>query len=324
MEKALILHQHGAAENLICEAVKIGKPGPTELRLRQTFLGVNFHDIYVRTGEYQTLPLPGIPGIEGVGIVEEVGSDIAEFEVGDRVAYVTGEYGSYASVRLLQANKAIKLPSEIDDRLAASVFLKGLTVEMLVRQVFKVEPGVWVLVQAAAGAVGQLLAQWAKGIGANVIGTVGSQDKVAVALSAGCSHVILYREEDVAARVMDITDRRGVSVVYDGVGKDSFEGSLASLSLCGHLVSFGQASGPIEPFPIARLAGRSLTISRPIIFHYLADRTKFKAMSSRLFEALKAEWLASNIITEFRLDEGSEAHRFLESRKAIGSVILAV
>ncbi|NTB96046.1 quinone oxidoreductase [Agrobacterium tumefaciens] len=322
MEAGVIIRKHGGPEVLEVERLHLAHPGAGELRLRQTFIGVNFHDIYVRSGLYKTLDLPGIPGIEGAGLVEEIGPDVFGFSVGDRVAYVTNTYGCYASSRLLPARLAVKIPDGIEDRAIASVLLKGLTVEMLVNRVCKIREGDWVLVQAAAGAVGQLLVQWATRLGARVIGTVGSREKIGAAVNAGCSHVILYRENDVAQAVMDLTGGLGVKVAYDGVGKDSFDGSLDSLASFGQLVNFGQASGGVEPFMVSRLANRSASISRPVIFHYVAERYRLEEMSKSLFSALSQGWLKSEKPHEFPLAGVADAHRLLESRQARGSVIL--
>lgn len=324
MSKAIIIESHGGPEVLAVQAVQVGQPGRGQLRLRQTCLGVNYHDVYVRSGQYRTLTLPGTPGIEGVGFVEEVGPGTSGFAVGDRVAYVTGAYGCYASERLLDAALAIKLPDGVDDRTAASVLLKGLTVEMLVRRVHRVKPGDTILVQAAAGAVGQLLVQWASKLGAAVIGTAGSDDKAAIARAVGCSEVILYRQQAVAEHIMALTNGRGVDVVYDGVGKDTFQGSLDSLACLGHLVNFGQASGPVRPFTVGELAGGSLSVSRPVIFHHVAQRAAYEAMCGSLFAALADGWLKPEMPTEFALENAADAHRLLESRKAAGPVILTV
>jgi NADPH2:quinone reductase len=272
MAEAIVLHERVGPEVLKAESVEVGVSGPGELRVRQTAVGVNFHDVYVRSGLYRTLPLPGIPGIEAAGIVEEVGDGVSGFAVGDRIAYVTSRYGAYASERLLPADLAVRLPLGIAEDLAATVLLKGLTAEMLLRQVHRVQPGDHILVQAAAGGVGRLLCQWAAHLGATVIGTVGSEEKAELARNAGCQHVILYRRENFVERVREITDGRGVDVVYDSVGKDTFQGSLESLATFGHLVNFGQSSGSVEPFEVSRLSKGSNSLSRPVVFHYVAHR----------------------------------------------------
>ncbi|GGC41115.1 quinone oxidoreductase [Siccirubricoccus deserti] len=322
MAQAIMLRDHGGPEVLRLEAVAVGRPGPGELRLRQTAIGVNFHDCYVRSGLYRTLPLPGVPGIEAVGVVEETGIGVTGFAPGDRVAYVTGGYGAYASERLLPARLALKLPAGMPDLLAATVLLKGLTAEMLLRQVHRVEPGQTLLVHAAAGGVGRLLCQWAVQLGATVIGTAGSAAKAELARAAGCHHVIQYREEDFVARVMAITDRRGVDVAYDSVGKETFDGSLECLAWRGHLVNFGQASGAIPPFQIARLAARSNSLSRPIVFHYIAERPALEAMSAALFAMLASGAVRAEAGQPLPLRDAAHAHHLLETRQAEAPLVL--
>ncbi len=322
--RAVVLREQGDAEVLRVEPIEVGAPGPGQLRLRQSYLGVNFHDIYVRSGLYKTLSLPGVPGIEGVGVVEAVGPAVDGFATGDRVGYITGAYGCYASDRLLAAELAIKLPDALSDAAAASVMLKGLTVEMLVNRVHRVQAGDVVLVQAAAGGVGRLLVRWLDRLGARVIGTAGSPEKAATARAAGCAEVILYRQEDVAERVAAMTGGRGVDVVYDGVGRDTFAGSLASLAACSHLVNFGQASGPVEPIALPRLAARSTTLSRPVVFHYAAQRERLEQMCAAVFAALAKGWMAVETPIEFPLEEAAAAHRLLESGKAVQPIVLRV
>jgi NADPH2:quinone reductase len=322
MAQAIVLRETGGPEVLRAESVAVGEPGPRELRVRQTAIGVNFHDVYVRSGLYRTLDLPGIPGIEAAGVVEDVGPDVTGFSVGDRIAYVTGRYGAYASGRILPAELALHLPPGIDDRLAATVLLKGLTAEMLVRQVHPVRPGDVVLVHAAAGGVGRLLCAWASHLGATVIGTVGTEEKAELARSAGCKHLILYRQESFVERVREITGGRGVDVVYDSVGKDTFTGSLDSLAVRGHLVNFGQSSGSVEPFEIARLAARSNSVTRPIVFHYLTQRDALERMAAALFDAIAQRVLPIEPGKVFPLAEAAAAHEELESRRAPGPLLL--
>src|SRR5579859_4094119 len=249
--RAIVLQQYGGPEALRPERVEIGAPAAGELQVRQTAIGVNFHDVYVRSGLYRTLALPGIPGIEGVGTVESVGPGVHGFAVGDRIGYVSGQYGAYAGRRNLPAALALKLPDAMGDRLAATVLLKGLTAEMLLRRVTQVSRGTTILVHAAAGGVGRLLCQWAAHLGATVIGTVGSEAKSRVAREAGCHHTILYRSTDFVEAVKRITGGRGVDIAFDSVGKDTFYGSLDALAKLGHLVNFGQSSGPVEPLPVS-------------------------------------------------------------------------
>ena len=276
MATAIVLRTYGGPEVLTSERAEVGRPGRGELRVRQTAIGVNFHDCYVRSGLYRTLALPGIPGIEAAGVIEEIGPDVSGFAVGDRIAYVTGQYGAYASERLMQAAIALRLPAGISEAVAATVLLKGLTTEMLTREVHPLKAGDVVLVHAAAGGVGRLLCRRARQLGATVIGTVGSAAKAEIARASGCAHTILYRQEDFVARVKEITGGRGVDIAYDSVGRDTFDGSLESLALRGHLVNFGQASGSVPPFEIARLAARSTSVSRPILFHYVAERSSLE------------------------------------------------
>jgi NADPH:quinone reductase len=322
--QAIMIREYGGPEAMKLETVAVGAPARGELRIRQTYAGVNYHDIYVRSGLYKTLALPGIPGCEAVGVVEAIGEGVADFAVGDRVVYITDKYGAYASERLFPAAQSIKVPAGIDDRVAAGSFLRGLTVDMLLKRVYPLKPGDWALVHAAAGGVGRLLVQWARHIGAHVIGTAGSPDKAEVARRLGCQHVVLYREENFVDRVREITEGRGVDVAYDSVGKDTFYGSLDSLKMCGHLVNYGQASGPVEPVAMPKLAARSATVSRPILFHYTAlGRPVLEGMAASLFGALAGGWLTLDEPTEYPLAQASEAHALLESRGAVKPVVLS-
>lgn len=322
MARAVVIRKHGGPSVLHGEDVAVGPPGPGELRLRQTFAGVNFHDVYVRSGQYRTLALPGVPGIEAVGIVDAVGAGVQGWQPGERAGYITSAYGCYASERLLPAEWALKLPATLDDRLVAASLLKGLTVEMLVQRVHRVQAGQWVLVQAAAGGVGRLLVQRVARLGARVIGTAGSPQKAALARAAGCCEVIAYRDEDVATRVREITGGRGVDVAYDSVGRDSFAGSLAALAPCAHLVSFGQASGPVPPLALSELQARSTTLSRPVVFHHTAAREARERLAAGLFEAVAQGVLALEPPLEFGLDEAAAAHALLESRGATRPIVL--
>ena len=312
MARAIVLRDFGEASVLHVEDATVGAPAAGELRIRQTAIGVNFHDVYVRSGLYRTLAPPGVPGIEAAGVVEAVGPDVTGFQPGDRVGYVTGGYGAYASDRVLPAGLAFRLPAAIDDRTAASVLVKGLTVEMLTGAVHRVASGDRVLVQAAAGGVGRMLCQKLHAIGAMVIGTAGSAEKAAIARAAGCDHVILYREEDFVAQVRTITGGRGVDVAYDSVGKDTFLGSLACLAVRGHLVNFGQASGAVPAFEVSLLAARSNTVSRPILFHYLTDPSERDAMAASLFEGLSRGELSAAKPRAFALERADAAHDELE------------
>lgn len=301
----------------------MGAPGNGQVRLRQTVIGVNFHDCYVRSGEYQTLKLPGIPGLEAVGVVETVGPGVDDFSAGDRVGYITRGYGGYASVRLIDSSLLVRLPHSLDDRTAAATLLRGLTAQMLVHQVFPVQAGHVVLVHAAAGGVGRLLCQWAKHLGATVIGTVGSEEKARIASANGCDHTILYRTENFVDKVLAITDRRGADVAYDSVGKDTFLGSLQCLAIRGHLANFGQSSGPIEPFRVSLLFEKSNSISRPGVFHYFTGSDR-DAMSKTLFSALADGTITADRHHDYAFNDVSQAHRDMEDRKTAGAVLLVV
>ncbi len=322
MAEAILLREHGGPDCLRPEPVTIPALGRGELLVRQTAIGVNFHDIYVRTGLYRTLPLPGIPGIEAAGVIDAIGADVDRFQIGDRIGYVAASYGAYASERVLPANLAFKLPDTVDDQVAASVLVRGLTVQMLTGPVHSIRGGETVLVHAAAGGVGRLLCQTLQARGARVIGTAGSRDKAAITLAAGCETVILYREEDVVARVRDLTGGRGVAVVYDSVGKDTFFGSRDCLGTRGHLVNYGQASGAVPPFEVSRLAAGSLTVSRPILFHYLTDPSERGAMVAAVFDALARGTLTFPPAQTFSLAQAGAAQEMLESRRATGPILL--
>lgn len=324
MPSAIVLHQAGPPENLKFEPVPVSALMPGEIRIRHTAVGVNFHDIYVRSGLYKTLTLPGIPGIEGVGVVVEVGSDVQHLNTGDRVAYIYTGYGAYSEERTLPAELALPLPTGLDDRMVAATLLKGLTAQVLLHEVYAVKAGDWVLVHAAAGGVGSLLCQWASHLGAQVIGTVGSEHKVELARRNGCHHVIQYRHEDFVARVNDITNGEGVQVAYDAVGKDTFLGSLACLASCGHLANYGQASGPVPPFEVSALFPKSNSLSRPSVFQHLRTPAKLRAATAALFQALQDGILQPGHIATFKLAEAAQAHHEMESRSRQGSVILTI
>lgn len=314
--EAVVIRAYGAAEVLKLESVEVPAPGAGELLIRQHAASVNFHDVYVRSGSYRTLDLPGIPGLEAVGTVEAIGEGVADFAVGDRVAYISRNYGAYARARVISAALAVPVPAGIDDGVAAAWFLKGLTAQALVEEVEPVKPGMFVLVQAAGGGVGQLVARMARLQGGRVIGTAGSREKAEIALAAGCDEVILYREEDVASRVMAFTGGAGVGVSYDAVGADTFEGSLASLAVKGHLVHYGQASGPIPPFDLSRLGARSAKVSRPFLWPYISTRETLLTASEKLFAAMAQAALPVRLGGRFELADAAKAHVALEGRAA--------
>jgi NADPH2:quinone reductase len=287
-------------------------------------VGVNFHDIYVRTGQYKTLALPGIPGLEAVGVVEAIGPGVTQVKVGDRVGCLAASYGGYAEARLADASLLIKLPDSLADRTAAATLLRGLTAQMLAHHVHKIGPGQTVLVHAASGGVGRLLCQWAHHLGATVIGTVGSEEKARTARENGCDHVVLYRSENFVERVQAITGGRGVDVAYDSVGKDTFIGSMTCLARLGHMVNFGQASGPVDPIPMSLLFQKSNSVTRPNLFHYIADQPRRDEMAASLFEALANGVITPGSIHEYRFADVGRAQRDMEDRKTAGAVILTL
>ena len=322
MVDAIVLERHGGPAELRLASVEVGAPGPGELRVEQTAIGVNYHDVYARSGLYRTLPLPGIPGIEAVGRIVAVGDGVEGFVPGERIGYVSGGYGAYAASRILPAAQAIRLPDEIADAPAAASLMKALTVCVLVRRVHVVRAGDAVLVHAAAGGVGQLLCSWARRLGATVIGTVGDPGKAESARCAGAHHVVLYREEDVPARVAAITDGAGVAAAYDSIGEDTFLDSVRCLGFEGKLINFGQSSGPVSPFPPSLLAARSLSVARPIVFHYLRTTEMARMLAAETFAAFRDGSITPIEPLVLPLVEAAEAHRILEARQSPGGIVL--
>ncbi|HET8542245.1 MAG TPA: quinone oxidoreductase [Anaeromyxobacter sp.] len=321
MPKAIRIHQTGGPEVLRLEDVAVGEPGGGEARVRHAAIGVNFVDIYHRTGLYP-LPLPTGLGVEGAGVVEAVGAGVAHVRPGDRVAYV-GPPGGYSEARLLPADRLVKLPGGIDERTAAATMLKGLTVHALVRRTHAIRAGETVLVHAAAGGVGLLMVQWLKALGATVLGTVGSDAKAERARRAGCDHVIVYTREDFAKRVRELTGGAGVPVVYDAVGKATFEGSLEALAPLGLMVTFGNASGPVPPLDVGLLGRKgSLFLTRPSVFHYVARREDLERGAAELFEILRSGKVKVEISRTLPLAEAAEAQRALAARETTGSLVL--
>lgn len=313
--QAIVLREQGEPKVLRAEEIEVGDPGPGQLRLRTTAAGVNFHDVYVRSGSYQTLKLPGVPGLEAVGVIEALGAGVSDFTVGQRVAWMDSSYGGYAQWKLVDAAVVVPVPDAVDDLTAAAIYLKGLTAHALAAGVHPVREGERVLVHAAAGGVGRLLAQMAKARGAYVIGTAGSPEKADLALASGCDAVIRYREEEVAPRVLELTAGRGVDVAFDAVGRDTFDGSLGSLGLRGHLVNYGQSSGPIAPFEISRLAPKSLSLTRPFVWAYVETPERLRAAAASLFGSIAGESLKVGIGGIFPLAEAWRAHAALEARE---------
>ena len=322
MAQVVSFTRHGGPEVLTTATAPAGDPGPGQIRLAQTFAGVNFIDTYFRSGLYP-VQFPFVSGQEGVGVVTAVGADVAGIAVGDRVGYLTPAGGGYASERLIPADIAIPLPDDINDKVAAALILKGLTVQMLLRQTFRVAPGMTVLVHAAAGGVGSLLAQWAALIGARVIGTAGSAEKLAIARQNGCSDVIDYTQADFAAAVCDITGGALCDVVYDGVGKATAMGSLDCLRPRGIYVNYGNASGVVDALNMRDLGARgSLYATRPMIFHYTKTRQDTVAMAAEMFAVLRNPAIHLPQIKVFPLSQAAAAHDLIESRRHAGCIVL--
>lgn len=320
--QAVRIHETGGPEVLRVEEIDVPMPGAGEVRIRQTAIGVNFTDTYNRTGLYKQ-PLPIVLGHEAAGVVEALGEGVRGLKAGDRVAYAGGPIGAYAQARLYPAERLVPLPEWIDDQTAASLLLKGLTTEYLLCRTYPVQKGDWIVVHAAAGATGGIMCQWAKFIGAHVIGTVGSERKIAIAEANGAEKVVVTADENWPAKVRDFTDGAGVSVVYDGVGADTFEGSLACLRMRGLMVSFGNASGPVPPIAISKLNDRgSLFLTRPKLWDYVAQRKELMESAAALFDLVHRGAVKATIAKTFPLAEAAEAHRAIESRAITGSIIL--
>jgi len=322
MSKAIRLHETGGPEVMRWEPVKLSEPTGVELRVRHTAIGLNYIDIYHRGGSYP-VPLPSGLGVEAVAVVEAVGKDATDFEVGDRIVYAGGPPGAYASERLIPAARAIKLPPGLGDEAAASAFFKGLTVEYLIHRCYPVQEKDVVLWHAAAGGVGLLACQWLKRKGATVIGTVSNEAKQQRALAAGCTAVINYRSEDFVSRVDELTEGKLASVVYDSVGKDTIIGSINCLRPRGTLVSFGTVSGPTPEIDLALLGARgSLFATRASIAHYTANRAEFELAARRVFDALHEGTIRVDAPTVYPLEEVAQAHHDVQSGLTIGSVVL--
>ena len=321
MTKAVRFHKTGGPEVLQLEDVQVGEPGQGQARVRHTAIGVNFIDTYQRSGLYP-MQLPATAGNEGAGVVEAVGAGVTTVKVGDRVAY-TGQVGSYSGQRLLPADRLVKVPEGISDEQAASMMLKGMTVQYLIHRTYAVKAGDTVLWHAAAGGVGLIACQWLKAIGATVIGTVGSEAKAKLAKAHGADHVINYSTENFVERVKAITGGKGLPVVYDSVGKTTWEGSLDCLRPLGMMVFFGNASGPVPPLNTGILAQKgSLYVTRPTLMTYTASRADLEMTSKSLFDVVKSGKVKIEISARYKLADAAQAHRDLEGRKTTGSVIL--
>ena len=322
MPFAIRIHQTGGPEVMRWEEVAVGDPGPGEARVRHAAVGLNYIDTYHRCGLYP-LPLPAGLGLEGAGVVEAVGEGVVDLKPRDRVAYAGGPVGAYSQVRCMPADRLLKLPDEIDFRTGAAMMLQGLTAAYLLLRTYRVQAGDAVLIHAAAGGVGLIACQWAKALGATVIGTVSNEAKAELAKANGCDHIIYYTREDVAKRVRELTAGEGVAVVYDGVGKDTFAGSLDSLRVRGMMVIFGNASGPVAAFdPLLLSQKGSIFITRPTLGHYTAKRDELVALGSELFDVVNSGTVEIAVNQSYELADVASAHRDLEARKTTGSTIL--
>jgi NADPH2:quinone reductase len=324
MSSAIRIHEIGGPEVLKWEEVTVGDPGPGEVRLRHGAVGLNFIDVYFRTGVYGA-NVPFTPGLEASGVVQALGEGVSDLQVGDRVAYAAPPAGAYSEERLMPADRVVKVPEGVSDEVAAAMMLKGMTARYLLRQTYAVKAGDTILIHAAAGGVGLIACQWAKHLGATVIGTVGSDEKAALAAAHGCDHPIVYTREDLVERVKSITGGEGVPVVYDSVGKDTFMNSLDCLRPLGTMVIFGQSSGPVPPLEVGLLAAKgSLFLTRPTLMTYTAKREDLVASADELFQVVKAGAVKLEINQRFPLREAAAAHRALEARQTTGCTVLTV
>lgn len=323
MPGRIVLHRHGGPDVLEWEETEVPEPGSGEVRIRQSAAGVNFIDVYFRSGAYPGPSFPFSIGMEGAGVVEAVGPGVANVKVGSRVAYASAPLGAYAELRNMPADRVVELPDGIDDETGAAMMLKGMTAEYLLHRTYPVKAGDTVLVHAAAGGVGLILSQWAKALGAKVIGTVGSEDKARLATENGCDHPIVYTKTKFATEVLKLTSGAGVRVVYDSVGKSTFDGSLDCLAQRGYLILYGQSSGKVEAFDPQVLNYKgSLFFTRPTLAHYTGTREDLVLSASRLFSAVKSGAVKIRIGQTYPLRDAARAHADLESRKTTGSTVL--
>ncbi|MGQ0527956.1 MAG: quinone oxidoreductase family protein [Alphaproteobacteria bacterium] len=322
MNHAIRIYETGGPEVLKYETISVPEPAEGEVLIRQRAIGLNFVDTYQRSGLY-AVPLPFTPGMEGAGVVEKAGAGVTHFKKGERVAYASGPLGAYAEWRTMPAARVVKIPDGVTEETAAAALVKGMTVEYLLNRTYKMQAGETILFHAAAGGVGLIACQWAKTLGARVIGTAGSPEKAALAKAHGCDEVILYKRENFVERVKELTGGKGVPVVYDSVGKDTFIDSLDCLQQRGMMVSFGNASGPVDPFPPGILSSKgSLFLTRPSLWHYTADDGEYAASANTVFDMIKSGRVKVTIYRSYKLAETMQAHADLEGRKTMGSVIL--
>ena len=322
MSYSIIIKKHGGPEVLEINENNVGSPGPDEIKVSNNAIGLNYIDTYHRSGLYP-LPLPSGIGLEAAGKVDEVGSNVSEFNKGDNIAYASMPIGAYAQERIIPAKIAVKVPDGISHKLAATLMTKGLTTNYLLTKTYNLKAGETVLFHAAAGGVGQMFAQWANSIGAKVIGTVGSDEKIEVAKSNGYEHVINYSKNDFAKEVMNLTKNLGVSAVFDGVGKKTFQGSISCLKPRGMMVSFGNASGPLDPVNVPKdIQSKSLFLTRPTIGHYFMNRKELQNGADEIFEKVKFGKIKIKISKEYKLEDAKNAHEDLEARKLVGPAVL--
>jgi len=322
MSKSIRIEQTGGPEVMQWVDVEVGEPGPGEVRVRHEAVGLNYIDVYFRTGLYKQ-PLPGGLGMEGAGVVEAVGEGVTHLRAGDRVAYAGRPNGAYSQVRVMPADIVVRLPDAISFEQGAAMMLQGLTVQYLIRDSYRVQPGDTVLLHAAAGGVGLIACQWLKSLGVTVIGTAGSDEKAELARAHGCTHTIVYSRESFVDRVKEITGGKGVAAVYDSIGADTFQGSLDCLAPRGTMVSFGNASGPVPPFDLSLLSSKgSLRLTRPTLMTYVVHRELLEPMVADLFDVVSSGKVKIDIRQRYALSDVAQAHRDLESRKTTGSTIL--
>ncbi len=322
MSKSIILSKNGGPDVLELKEVNIGSPSPNEIKVTNHAIGLNYIDTYHRSGLYP-LSLPSGIGLEAAGKIDEVGSNVKNFNKGDNIAYASMPIGAYSQQRIIPAKIAVKVPEGISHKLAATLMTKGLTTNYLICKTYVLKAGETVLFHAAAGGVGQIFAQWANSIGAKVIGTVGSDEKIKIAKENGYSHVINYTKDDFSKKVMEITNNEGVPAVFDGVGKKTFQGSIACLKPRGMMVSFGNASGPLDPVNVPKdIQSKSLFLTRPTIGHYFSNQKELQAGADEIFEKVKFGKIKIKIAKEYKLAEANQAHKDLESRKLLGPAIL--
>ena len=322
MPKSIIIKKNGGPEVLELSDVTVGLPGPNEIKVTNHAIGLNYIDTYHRSGLYP-LQIPSGIGLEAAGTIDEIGSNVNEFNKGDNIAYASMPIGAYSEQRIIPSKIAVKVPDGISHKIAATVMTKGLTTHYLICKTYLLKAGETILFHAAAGGVGQIFAQWANSIGAKVIGTVGSDEKIEIAKANGYEHVINYSKNDFAKEVMKITNNKGVPAVFDGVGKQTFKGSIACLKPRGMMVSFGNASGPLDPLNVPRdIQSKSLYLTRPTIGHYFTNRQELQAGADAIFEKIKFGKIKVNIFKEYKLKDANQAHEDLESRKMHGPAIL--